>query len=149
MKIKLSITIAALLFFGCASTSEPKPATGVAQVVEDTPPNASNECRYGDLSIEEILDKTLDNGLLKVQINGLNKSNTYYQLEYRIVWLDKDGFVIKSLLSKWQSAPAYASSPFYVNAIAPSPKAKKYRVYIRKNQEEIQCNTQDEQTDGY
>lgn len=152
MQKKVLLLALALLFVGCAS-KEVASSDSKAQIVEDRPPNSDSSCKYGDLSIEEIIDKRADSGLLKVQIKGINRSDRYYQLQYRVVWLDRDGFVIPSLLSKWQSAPAYASSPFYVNAIAPSPKAKRYRVYIRKNQKEIECQTQQEnyldQQNGY
>ena len=138
MKYIYASVALALLFSGCTSSSGAKVNNSVASVIQD-------ECGSNDIKITDIKGRTLSNGFMKVQVSGENVSSTYQLLEYKVMWFDEDGFVIESILSKWQDAPAYATQAFHVSAISPSSKAKTFRLYIRKDKEVI-C---DKQTDGY
>ncbi len=130
MKIILSALSVLLLLTACNEGPNPDP---IVKVIES--------CGSSNISISDIKGRKKDDGFMKAQVIGYNSSSDYELLESRIVWFDRDGFKIKSLLSKWKTLPAYAKQPFYINEISPNTKAKTFRVYIRKN-EDIICNKQ-------
>lgn len=127
-KITASIALAAFLLSGCG---EPTPGSNIATVTDS--------CIAGTIKITDIKGKKQPDGFMKTQITGQNTSNSYKQLEYKIVWLDQDGFAIKSLLSNWRKFPADANQPFYITNISPNTKADDFRLYIRENNKETLC----------
>ncbi|PHS56416.1 MAG: hypothetical protein COB17_09140 [Sulfurimonas sp.] len=133
MKVIISILVALLFLSAC--TNEVKPEQKVKVI---------NGCASSNISISDIKGLKKSDGFMKAQVKGYNSSSSYELLEYRIIWLDGDGFKIDSILSKWISVPSYAEQTFYINAISPSTKAKTFRIYIRKEKEVI-CN---QQSDG-
>ena len=66
--------------------------------------------------------------------NTANASTGYRNLEYKIDWIDRDGFVIKTILSRWTQFPAYASSTFSFAGVAPKTSASDFRITIRKKE---------------
>ena len=130
MKILYTVLIALLLLTACSNEPQPEP---IAQII--------GQCGNSDISIRDIKGKKRDDGFMLAQVIGYNDSSEYQLLESRIVWFDKDGFKIESILSKYKEVPAHAKQPFYINEVSPNTKAKTFRVYIRKN-EEIICNKQ-------
>lgn len=128
MKIvsKLFLALPLLLLVGC---NEPKPDDEIAKVI--------SHCGTNSISITEIKGRKTDDGFMQAQIIGNNSSGRYEKLNYRIVWLDGDGFEIDSILSKWRDAPAHEDQPFYIKATSPNTKAKSFRVYIKKDKELI------------
>ena len=118
-----------MLVSGCANT---QPKSNIAQVTD--------RCITDTISITDIKGKKQSDGFMKTQIIGQNISDSYQKLEYKIVWLDRDGFVIKTILSKWREASADANQPFYITNISPNTKADDFRLYIRQNNKEIMCN---------
>jgi len=73
-------------------------------------------------------------GFTEVQVTGVNKASGYRNLEYKIDWIDQDGFVIKTVLSRWTTFPAYASSIFNFAGVAPKNNASDFRITIRKKE---------------
>ncbi len=71
---------------------------------------------------------------MEVQVTGMNKASGYRNLEYKIDWIDLDGFVIKTVLSRWTMFPAYASSAFSFAGVAPKNSASDFRITIRKKE---------------
>lgn len=63
-----------------------------------------------------------------------NTSTGYRNLEYKIDWIDRDGFVIKTILSRWTMFPAYGSSTFSFAGVAPKTTASDFRITIRKKE---------------
>ncbi len=133
LAVALSI---ALLAGGCASSS-PKPKGGsVVNVVEPA-------CGNSDIVIKEVRGKRRKDGFMVVQVRGENTSGEYRRLEYKILWFDKNGFQIDTILSNWTVVPAYANQPFSIRTVSPSPKARKFRIYIR-NEKEVVCDKQED-----
>ena len=77
---------------------------------------------------------------MKTQITGKNSANHYQKLEYKIIWLDDNGFVINTILSKWRDVSADANQEFYITNISPNTKASDFRLHIRQNDKEIICH---------
>ncbi|QOY51306.1 YcfL family protein [Candidatus Sulfurimonas baltica] len=134
MRSHILIVLALVAFFGCSKS--PEPAGAIVKVVDG--------CGSGGIVITDIKGRKKPDGFMQAQVIGENSSNNYQALEYRVVWLDKEGFKIESILSGWKKAPAYANQPFYINATSPNTKATTFRLYIKQDKE-ITC---DKQYDG-
>jgi len=116
---------------GCSKSVEPD--SSIVKVIDG--------CGNSDINIIDIKGLKKADGFMQAQVIGENSSNSYQVLEYRVVWLDKDGFKIESILSKWNRVPAYENQPFHINAISPSTRAKTFRLYIKRDKEVI-CDKQ-------
>ena len=129
--MKTIVTLLSILLFitGCVAS---QPKNNIAQVTD--------KCLTSTLFISDIKGKKQADGFMKTQIVGKNTSSSYQRLEYKIVWLDRDGFVIKSILSNWREVSADANQPFYITNISPNTKADDFRLYIKQNNKEIVCN---------
>lgn len=123
-----------LLFFGC--TKAPNPNASVVKVISD--------CGSNDIVVTDIKGRKKADGFMQAQVSAENNSNSYQVLEYRVVWFDKEGFKIESILSNWNTVAAYANQPFQINVTSPNTKATTFRLYIKREKEVI-C---DKQYDG-
>ena len=129
--------VSSLLLGGCATSSSPQPKdNSVVNVIRQ-------ECGNSEITIKDIKGRKKPDGFMQVQVIGESNSNTYQRLEYRIVWFDRQGFMIDTILSNWRVVPAYAHQPFHINTVSPTTKAKTFRIYIR-NEKEIICDKQDD-----
>lgn len=73
----------------------------------------------------------LANGLLEVQLNGLNKSARDLQLHYKLDWLDAEGFQVSTPNSAWLAKKVSGKEPFQITALAQSPKIQDFRLFIK------------------
>ena len=133
MRYIILIIFSLIFFVGCANT--PKPNT-IVKIVD--------RCSNHDIRIDDIKGRVKDNGFMQAQITGENLTNSYFRIEYRIVWFDENEFKIQSILSKYTELPAYANQPFIIDAIAPNNKARSFRVYLKK-EGKIICDQQSQQ----
>lgn len=125
------IAVITLLFVGCSK--QVQPSDEIVKVI--------SSCGSSDIVVTDIKGRKKSDGFMQAQVSGENNSDSYMLLEYQVVWFDKDGFKIESLLSKWNSVPAYAKQPFQINAISPNTKATTFRLYIKSDKEVI-CEEQ-------
>lgn len=86
------------------------------------------ECEISITGVKTLINK---GGLMEVQLTGVNNTSSYKKLEYRIEWLDKNGFFIKTVMSRWTDFPAYGNSEFGFRAVAPTTAATDFRIKIR------------------
>jgi len=108
-----------LLVAGCASKSYVKLVDNSIE-------------RY--IEVSKVNKRTINDGLIEIQIIGKNKTDEYRNFRYRVVWEDKDGFKIPSLSSTWIDFPAYKNAKFRIDVIAPNAKATQYQIYIDKKE---------------
>jgi len=85
-----------------------------------------------EISVTELKTLTNKGGLMEVQLTGVNNTSSYKKLEYRIEWLDKNGFLIKTVMSRWTNFPAYGNTKFGFRAVAPTTAATDFRIKIRE-----------------
>jgi len=74
----------------------------------------------------------ITNGLQEIQVDLQNHRQQQYDLEYKIDWLDADGYVIES--TPWQPLTINAKEYRSIKAIAHSPQAEDFKFYIRAKQ---------------
>ncbi|MCP4114683.1 MAG: YcfL family protein [Desulfobacteraceae bacterium] len=87
-----------------------------------------------EIKVTGVATRINSGGFMEVQVTGTNKASGYRNLEYKIDWIDRDGFTIKTILSRWTMFPAYASSTFNFAAVAPKDSASDFRITIRKKE---------------
>jgi len=85
-----------------------------------------------EISITGVKTLTNTGGLMEVQLTGINSTSSYKKLEYRIEWLDNNGFLIETVMSRWTDFPAYGNSVFGFRAVAPKAAAVDFRINIRE-----------------
>jgi len=85
-----------------------------------------------DVHITNVASFINSSDLLEVQITGVNEESDYLKLEYRIEWLDNNGFLIPSKLTQWTEFPAFEKTDFRVKMIAPKTNATDFKILIRE-----------------
>lgn len=85
-----------------------------------------------DISISNVSSMINSGGLLVIQVTGVNQTTSYKKLEYKIEWIDQNGFVIPTILSRWTEFPAFENTGFRFKAVAPKTTATDFRILIRK-----------------
>ena len=82
------------------------------------------------VSIVDVAQRTLPDGLLKVQVDVLNRSTGVKEFNYKFEWRDKDGFVIKTPTSIYIPKQIEGKERMALQGIAPEPRATDFRVYF-------------------
>ncbi len=70
-------------------------------------------------------------GFLEVQVSGVNQSAFKKRFEYRTEWLDANGLLIDSVMSKWMTVSVPARSDFAFKVVSPRADAGNYRINTR------------------
>jgi uncharacterized protein YcfL len=130
MKYTILLISTLFLLSGCSNTQQPDP---IVKIVD--------RCSNNDISIQDIKGRQRSDGFMQAQVTGQNLTNSYFKVEYRIVWMDENGFTIDTILSNWTDIPAYPNQPFYIHATSPNAKTQSFRLYLKKEGKLI-CETQ-------
>jgi hypothetical protein len=83
------------------------------------------------VKVNNVKEVRTPEGFLQVQVSGFNESAFTKYFEYRTDWLDANGNVIHSIMSKWMPRSVPAESEFSFKVISPSPNAADYRINTR------------------
>jgi hypothetical protein len=83
------------------------------------------------VKVTNVKEARTPEGFLQVQVSGFNVSAFKKRFEYRTEWLDANGMIIDSIMSKWMPMSVPAESEFSFKVISPSPKAADYRINTR------------------
>lgn len=115
-KVAWLIPVLALLLSACATQKTPDEVvlapslTGLVQI--------------------ETLTESRDNGLLRVRVSGRNMIDRVLTMDYQFDWLDENGQIVDSLLSRKTRFTADRLRYFTIDGIAPSADVVSYRLYI-------------------
>jgi len=121
-----------------ADRSKLKAFNEMEKIDDDTAQHADSKATIIDsflayeISITRVKTLTNKGELMEVQLTGVNNTSSYKKLEYKIEWLDKNGFLIETVMSRWTAFPAYGNSEFGFRAIAPATAATDFRIKIRE-----------------
>ena len=86
------------------------------------------------VTIQQVGTRRTAEGFMQVQATGYNAAFEVRQFEYRVEWLDADGFVIPSKTGVWQPISAGPRSQFFVQSISPRTDALDFRINTRPAQ---------------
>ena len=126
MKTMIKFIIFLLTFFcisGCGTYSSSPPVLNDSRV---------RIVGAHEITVTQVVTRINLSDLMEVQVNGESRALGFSNLEYKVDWIDRDGFTLKTIMSRWTTFPAYKGTTFNFNAIAPSDKAINFRITIRK-----------------
>jgi uncharacterized protein YcfL len=83
------------------------------------------------IKVENVKEARTPEGFLQVQVSGRNESAFKKVFEYRTEWLDANGIIIDSIMSKWMTVSVPGNSEFSFKVISPNPNAADYRINTR------------------
>lgn len=127
-KIILLLAIfSALIFSGCNQNK-----VSVNNQITDPHVLIENESIYNWLQLERVNYFTREDGLMEVEARFRNFSNLNKVLAYKISWMDKNGFVEKTILSKWTITKVEERRGLIIHGIAPSMKIKKFEIRLQE-----------------
>lgn len=125
MLVPQSFTLkAVVMLFVCGCASAPHVRHPRISIIDDS--------LLSDITIKYITSVKNESGLLEVRLAGLNNTSSYKKLEYKINWLDRAGFKIPTILSRWTAFSAFESAEFSFSTVAPNKSATDFRILIRK-----------------
>lgn len=82
------------------------------------------------LSISALKSRTV-NGLLEVNALLLSVSDKTQKLQYQFTWFDEQGFAVEANKTPWKSLSLHGGQSKYLKAVAPTPQASTFSVYVR------------------
>jgi uncharacterized protein YcfL len=72
-------------------------------------------------------------GLLKVQVELLNKTRSYQKFSYHFEWFDASGMQMNSLSTAEIGSTIEGKESKFVSAVAPTPACKDFRLKLIEN----------------
>ena len=124
MNLSKSVKLIIFLIFLLTSCATARPVDPRVTIIDNF--------LYADITITNVSSVINNGGFIETQVTGINQSSFYKKLEYKIEWLDHNGFVIQTILSGWTTFPAYEKSEFKFTAVAPKTTTTDFRILIRK-----------------
>lgn len=82
------------------------------------------------LQIEGVQEGTASGDLLRAGVRLHSVSNMRQTMRLRFEWLDASGFEIRGLAARWERLELRPQISHSLDRIAPSPKAKGYRIHL-------------------
>lgn len=127
---KLIISIIVLfimnVFSGCVQNNvDLKPRISDSHVLVE------NTNLYEWLELEKVNYFKRKDDLLVVEGRFNNLSSINKKVAYKINWIDEDGFVEKSILSRWIVVEVEQNRSFIISAISPSMKIKDFEIRLQ------------------
>ncbi len=86
----------------------------------------NNHIRLNERSVDRNV-----NDILIAQLRGQNISRRDFHFEYRFLWLDASGRVLRGRTSDWRQARAAAKQDLFLQATATSPDAVDFLCEVR------------------
>ena len=83
--------------------------------------------------IAGVNDSNSSAGLLKIQVELVNRTQSARNFNYCFEWFDGDGMLIASPEPIWITSSIDAGESKYVSAVAPSAKARDFRLKLLGN----------------
>lgn len=133
--------VSAVLLNGCNKEYKDKRVNLAAGVKSDDLVNnaltrpvyaAFNLLAGEGIDLKDVKVFTNDAGFMEIQVTGFNRSVATKLFDYKVEWLDKNGVVIDSKASVWQTVSAKLRNTFSFKNIAPSRDAVNFRMNTRK-----------------
>ena len=123
----LVAVIAVFIFSGCNQNR-----ITVNNQISDPHVIIENESIYNWLQLEKVNYFTRKDDLMEVEARFRNFSDWNKVLAYKINWMDENGFVEKTILSKWTITEVEERRGFIIHGIAPSMKIKSFEIRLQE-----------------
>ncbi len=129
-RLKLAILgIAAGLAAGCASN--PFAPLTVEKIGSEYQVKNHSLVLNNHIRLEERSVVRNANDILVAQLRGQNVSRKDFHYEYRFIWMDAQGLVIRGRTSDWRQGRTVAKQDLFLQATAPSPRVEDFLCEVR------------------
>jgi uncharacterized protein YcfL len=126
--LNLVVLVGVLAFAtGCRTA---KPIDPAAPPAVDTSRVVTDAVLAKKVQVVQILQTHTDGGLLQVQVELLNRSRRGEEINYRFEWVDRGGFAIDTILSRWGRLSLVVGQPVMIQGLAPTPNATDFRLKL-------------------
>lgn len=125
--IVLFALFAAMFFSGCNQNK-----VSINNQITDPNVIIENESIYNWLQLDKVNYFTRDDGLMEVEARFRNFSDSNKVLAYKINWMDKNGFIEKTILSRWTITQVEERRALIIHGIAPSMKIKSFEIRLQE-----------------
>jgi len=142
-KLGLMLIVMMVLILGCGKKQQDPRIKVQEGVASDTlgsnivtkPVRHAFSALVGDrIEVTQAVTRRNNAGIMELQIKCRNKSYNTERFQYKVEWVDADGFVINSSAVVWLPKSVAGKSTETIIAAAPSDKAVDFRMNTR-NQE--------------
>jgi uncharacterized protein YcfL len=127
--------VALLVLCGCrtsVNSIENTQKTGQRQMISDTRVITDSSLAH-KVSFVGINQSMTPGGLLKVQLELLNRKNSLQRFSYRFEWFDANGMQINNVVSPTVGDQIEGGESKFISAVAPVPACKDFRVKFIEN----------------
>lgn len=126
-----SLLVCAIYLHGCRTVNTVEPAQPVAQpqIVDDKRIDTDSSLRR-KATVVQVREATVGNGLLKIQVEILNRRNSRQQVDYRFEWVDSDGMVVDTPMSRWTQISLAGKESVWITGVAPTPRTVDFRLKL-------------------
>lgn len=143
MKIKIAtLLLAAVAFAGCESspsvnTVQNAQKVGQRDLIQDRRiiTDKSFSRRVAVLAINTAMTP---GGLLKVQVELLNRTGSIQRFNYSFEWFDVNGMQVNNTLSAMNPDQINPGESKFISAVAPSPACRDFRLKMLQGQTQDQ-----------
>lgn len=84
------------------------------------------------LNVDFVNYITRDDGLIEFQAIFTNTSSSNKLLSYKINWKDENGFIQKTIMSKWTKTLIESGRNLSIRGISPSIKSKDFEIILQE-----------------
>lgn len=134
-RLWIAVGLMAVTLAGCSTAGIEGSASAVSgqedQTVTKNQGTRNNDLKAGNLHITD-LKADFTGNLLRAHVSLLNKDNDTLHFQYRFSWFDESGHEIDSDTDAWSPLILYGNESRSLQAIAPAPGAKEFKIKIRK-----------------
>lgn len=128
--LAIAIVTAATLA-GCKTVNTTEPAQKSAQraVIIDERVETDNSLAKKAAVLDVIEGRTAE-GVLKIQVEVQNLKRKRKEINWKIEWVDEQGMLIQSQMTRWSRLSLAGNERGYISAIAPTPQATDFRLKL-------------------
>lgn len=134
MKIRnliLTVSGVSLLLLGATActtvnTVERKEPTAEVQVVDDKRITTDYSLNR-KMRVERVIEGQVG-GMMRVQVDVRNLTNSDYNVNYKFEWYDNEGFKVENVSSGWEPLHIYGKEPRSIISVANSARCKDFRL---------------------
>lgn len=133
--VAASLTAGLLVVSGCKTTVnsvENAQKEGQRQMVSDSRVITDGSLNK-KVSIVGVNQSMTPGGVLKVQVELLNKTRSYQAFNYRFEWFDADGMQLNNVASALIPTTIEGKESKFISAVAPTSACKDFRLKLIEN----------------
>ena len=121
------LIISIFVFSGCNQKQ-----VDINQKISDPHVIIENPSIYKWLQFDDVNYFKREDGLMEVEVRFRNFTNSNKIVSYKIDWMDENGFIQKSILSKWVIVEIEERRNLVIHGISPSTKIENFKIRLQE-----------------